>query len=150
LRTLSDEVRLFARMSIFGLLVGGAYGLLTGERAGTVLLVAFGLASGLAALAVFQGSGRGRRGKAADAATDGDVDADTSGVAAEAEAVEQLPEPGWAPLVVAAGIGVLALGGPYGAWLTLAGLLIAIAGGWAWLSAEMRAADAARGRPPRD
>jgi len=61
LRTLSDEVRLFARMSIFGLVVGGAYGLLTGERAGAVLLLAFGLASGLAALAVYLGSGRGRR-----------------------------------------------------------------------------------------
>ena len=137
MRTLSDEVRLFARMSIFGLVVGGAYASLTGERAGAVLLLAFGLASGLAALAVFLGSGRGRRGPVADAA------------AAEAEPVEQLPEPGWAPLVVAAGIGVLALGGPYGPWLTVAGLLIAIAGGWAWLSAEMRAADAARGRPPR-
>jgi hypothetical protein len=137
-RTLSDEVRLFARMSIFGLVVGGTYGILTGERAGAVLLLAFGLASGLAALAVFLGSGRSRRGQAADAPTD-----------AETGPVEQLPEPGWAPLVVAAGIGVLALGGPYGPWLTVAGLLIAIAGGWAWLSAEMRAADATRGRPPR-
>jgi hypothetical protein len=146
LRTLSDEVRLFARMSIFGLVVGGAYGLLTGERAGAVLLLAFGLASGLAALAVFLGSGRGRRGQTADAAT---ADADAIGGAAEAEPVEQLPEPGWAPLVVAAGIGVLALGGPYGPWLTVAGLLIAIAGGWAWLSTEMRAADATRGRTPR-
>jgi hypothetical protein len=125
-------------MSIFGLVVGGAYGILTGERAGAVLLLAFGLASGLAALAVFLGSGRSRRGQAADAPTD-----------AEPEPVEHLPEPGWAPLVVAAGIGVLALGGPYGPWLTVAGLLIAIAGGWAWLSAEMRAADTTRGRPPR-
>jgi cytochrome c oxidase subunit IV len=147
LRTLSDEVRLFARMSIFGLVVGGAYGLLTGERAGMVLLIAFGLASGLAALAVFLGSGRGRRREAPPAASD--ADAGAIGVAGEPEAIEQLPEPGWAPLVVAAGIGVLALGGPYGPWLTVAGLLIAIAGGWAWLSAEMRAAGAARGRPPR-
>jgi len=147
LRTLSDEVRLFARMSIFGLVVGGAYGLLTGERAGAVLLLAFGLASGLAALAVYLGSGRGRRREGPPAASD--PDADAIGGAAETEPVEQLPEPGWAPLVVAAGIGVLALGGPYGPWLTVAGLLIAIAGGWAWLSAEMRAADATRGRPPR-
>jgi len=143
MRTLSDEVRLFARMSLFGLVVGGAYGLLTGERAGTVLLIAFGLASGLAALAVFLGSGRGRIREAPDAGSEAQAPG-----AAEPD-VEQLPEPGWAPLVVAAGIGVLALGGPYGPWLTVAGLLIAIAGGWAWLSAEMRAADAARGRPPR-
>jgi hypothetical protein len=142
MRTLSDEVRLFARMSLFGLVVGGAYGLLTGERAGTVLLLAFGLASGLAALAVFLGSGRGRSREAPDATSEAHAPG------AEPD-VEQLPEPGWAPLVVAAGIGVLALGGPYGPWLTVAGLLIAIAGGWAWLSAEMRAADAARGRPPR-
>jgi hypothetical protein len=141
MRTLSDEARLFARMSTFGLVVGGVYGLLTGERAGTVLLIAFGLASGLAAVMVFLGSRRSGRGQAA-------ADADAPGTS-EPEAMEQLPEPGWAPLVVAGGIGLLALGGPYGPWLTVAGLLIAIAGGWAWLSAEMRAADAARGRPPR-
>ena len=138
--SLSDEVRLFGRMATFGLVVGVGYWLLTGERAGTVLLVAFGAASSLAAVALFVGSRRGRRTKRAEGA--GEPEAD------EPEAVEPVPEPGWAPLVIAAGIGGLALGGAFGPWLTIAGLLVAILGGWAWLSAVMREFDAADGPPP--
>ena len=138
--SLSDEVRLFGRMATFGLVVGVGYWLLTGERAGTVLLVAFGAASSLAAVALFAGSRRSRRTKRAEGADDPEAD--------ESEAVEPLPEPGWAPLVIAAGIGGLALGGAFGPWLTIAGLLVAVLGGWAWLTAAMREFDAAEGPPP--
>jgi hypothetical protein len=138
--SLSDEVRLFGRMATFGLVVGVGYWLLTGERAGTVLLVAFGAASSLAAIALFVGSRRGRRTKRAAGA--GQPQAD------EPEPVEAVPEPGWAPLVIAAGIGGVALGGAFGPWLTIAGLLVAVLGGWAWLSAAMREFDAAEGPPP--
>ncbi|HEY8845598.1 MAG TPA: cytochrome c oxidase subunit 4, partial [Candidatus Limnocylindrales bacterium] len=143
--SLSDEVRLFGRMATFGLVVGVGYWLLTGERAGTVLLVAFGAASSLAAVALFVGSRRGRRTKRAKGA--GDPEADEP-EANEPEAVEAVPEPGWAPLVIAAGIGGLALGGAFGPWLTIAGLLVATLGGWAWLSAAMREFDAADSPPP--
>ena len=138
--SMSDEARLFGRMATFGLVVGLGYWLLTGERAGTVLLVAFGAASSLAAVALFVGSGRGRRTKRAEGAGEPE--------AVEPEAGEAVPEPGWAPLVIAAGIGGLALGGAFGPWLTIAGLLVAILGGWAWLSAAMREFDAAEGPPP--
>ena len=133
--SLSDEVRLFGRMATFGLVVGVGYWLLTGERAGTVLLVAFGAASSLAAVALFVGARSSRRTKRAEGA--GEPGAD-----------EAVPEPGWSPLVIAAGIGGLALGGAFGPWLTIAGLLVAILGGWAWLSAAMREFDAAEGPPP--
>ncbi|MEA2546899.1 MAG: Cytochrome c oxidase subunit [Chloroflexota bacterium] len=142
--SVSDEVRLFGRMATFGLVVGVGYWLLTGERAGAVLLVAFGLASGLAAVALFVGSRRGRRTKRSEAA--GEPEA-VEPAAVEPDA-EPVPEPGWAPLVIAAGIGGLALGGAFGPWLTIAGLLVAILGGWAWLSAAMREFDAAEGPPP--
>jgi hypothetical protein len=150
MRTISDEAKLFARMALFGLVVGAGYGLLTGERAGTVLLIAFGIAAGVAALALFAGSRRGGRRPAA-AASEEAVTPDGSGDAtASGHPVEPIPEPGWAPLGVAVGIGGLALGAAYGPWLAIGGLLLAIVGGWNWLSAAMREADTvAGGRSPR-
>jgi len=149
-RSLSDEARVFLRMSLFGLITGGAYWFLTYEQAGTVLLVAFGLASGLAAVAIFAGSRRGRSGVAAGPVHDGVPAAEArEPVGPEAEPLpetEPLPEPGWAPLGIAAGIGAVALGAAFGPWLTLAGVLVAILGAWTWLSAAMREIDAARGR----
>jgi hypothetical protein len=150
---MSDEVKLFARMSIFGVVVGAVYGLLTGERAGTVLLLAFGIAAGVATLALLAGSRSGRSrppvAGADEASTSGAgrvvVDAEVAGHSAE-----PIPEPGWAPLGVAIGIGGLALGAAYGPWLAIGGLMLAIVGGWNWLSAAMREADTVAGRhPPR-
>jgi hypothetical protein len=142
MRTISDEVKLFARMAIFGLAVGAAYWLLTGERAGTVLLIAFGIAAALAAVALFAGSRQGRK-------RPGAVVAEGAAAAAAAGAdgahAEPIPEPGWAPLGVAIGIGGLALGAAYGPWLAIGGLLLAIVGGWNWLSAAMREADSVAG-----
>ncbi len=148
MRSLSDEARVFLRMSLFGLITGGAYWFLTYEQAGTVLLVAFGLASGLAAVAIFVGSRRGRRGVAAGLVHDGVAAAEAR--EPEGPEAEPLPEPGWAPLGIAAGIGAVALGAAFGPWLTLAGVLVAILGAWTWLSAAMREIDAARGRRPPD
>jgi hypothetical protein len=146
MRTLTDEVKLFARMSIFGLVVGAVYGVLTGERAGIVLLIAFGIAAGIASLALFAGSRRTRDRAgtvpAEDAATAGAAGAVGAGMA---HVEDPIPEPGWAPLGVAIGIGGLALGAAYGPWLAIGGLLLAIVGGWNWLSAAIREADSVAG-----
>jgi Cytochrome c oxidase subunit IV len=146
MRTLSDEVKLFARMSIFGLVVGAVYGVLTGERAGIVLLIAFGIAAGVASLALFAGSRRARDGAggvpAEDEAAPGAAGAVGAGMA---HLEDPIPEPGWAPLGVAIGIGGLALGAAYGPWLAIGGLLLAIVGGWNWLSAAIREADSVAG-----
>ena len=150
MRSLSDEARVFLRMALFGLITGGAYWFLTYERAGTILLVAFGLASGLAAVAIFVASRRGESGVAAGPVHDGVPEADRRApVGPDAESLpetEPLPQPGWAPLGIAAGIGAVALGAAFGPWLTLAGVLVAMVGAWTWLSAAMREIDAARGR----
>jgi hypothetical protein len=136
-RSPSDEAKLFGRMAVFGLAVGAGYWLLTGERAGTVLLVAFGAASLIAAIAVFIGSGR--RGGGAAAAT-----------AATESVPEPVPEPGWAPLGIAAGLGAVAVGAAFGPWLMIAGVLVAIVGGLSWLAGAMREADdVTRAEPPR-
>jgi hypothetical protein len=147
MRTLSDEVKLFARMSIFGLVVGAVYGVLTGERAGIVLLIAFGIAAGVASLALFLGSRRARDRAATVPAEEVVAAAGAAGAAAAAmtHVEEPIPEPGWAPLGVAIGIGGLALGAAYGPWLALGGLLLAIVGGWNWLSAAIREADSVAG-----
>ncbi len=136
MRSLPDEAKLFGRTAAFGLAVGASYWLLTGERAGTVLLVAFGAASLIAAIAVYLGSNR-RRGGAALAST-------------STESVpEPVPEPGWAPLGIAAGLGAVAVGAAFGPWLMIAGVLVAIVGGLSWLAGAMREADdvTGSGRP---
>jgi hypothetical protein len=131
--SLSDEAKVFARMSIFGIVVGGAYWFLTYEVAGTVLLLGFGVAAGLATVANFI---RSRRPRADEVA--------------EGESAETIPEPGWAPLIISLGVGGLALGAAFGPWLTIAGLLVTIAGGASWLSAAVREARSAHGSRPPD
>jgi hypothetical protein len=138
-RLLSDEAKVFALMSIFGIVVGTVYWFLTYETAGTILLLGFGLAAGVATAAVFVRS----RGARSDAATVGDEVAD-------GESAEPFPEPGWAPLIISLGVGGLALGAAFGPWLTIAGLLVAIAGGASWLSSAIREAASARGTRPAD
>jgi len=125
---LGPEVTLFARMATFGLVVGAGYWLLTGEAAGTVLLGAFGLASLVAAVAVFVGLRTGARSVA-----DG---------AAGTEAGP--PRPGWAPLLVALGLGGVALGLAFGPWLSIAGVLVATRSAKAWLDATMDEAGGSR------
>jgi hypothetical protein len=143
MRSLSDEAKVFARMSIFGIVVGGAYWFLTYEVAGTVLLLGFGLAAGLATVANFIRSRRA----ASDTTAAGDEVA--GGESVPVEAAEPYPEPGWAPLIISLGVGGLALGAAFGPWLTIAGLLVAIVGGASWLSAAIREARSAHeSRPP--
>ena len=144
MRSLSDEARVFARMSVFGIVVGGAYWFLTYETAGTVLLLGFGLAAGLATVANFIRSRRAAGGATAsgDEVAEGESDS--------LESAEPFPEPGWAPLIISLGVGGLALGAAFGPWLTIAGLLVAIAGGASWLSAAIREARSAHGSRPAD
>lgn len=134
-RAFSAEAKLFARMAIFGLVVGVAYWFLTYETAGSVMLTTFGFASGIAAVAIWAGSRSARRARrpTEDAA---------AGKGPEGDAV---PRPGWAPLGIALGLGGVALAGPFGPWLAIAGLFLAIRSAKTWLDATMRETDDARG-----
>lgn len=137
------EARLFGRMAAFGIVVGIAYWFLTYETAGSVMLTTFGIASGIAALAIFLGS-RGRRGRTPPAA-DGPIGATHAGVE------EPVPRPGWAPIGLAIGLGGVALAGPFGPWLAIAGLVLALRSAKVWLDQAMRETDEARGlRRPED
>lgn len=147
---LSAEGRLFVGLSAFGLLDGIGYWFLTYETAGSVLLVAFGVAAGLAAALLL---GRGRAGGTEVARHEASEAAEASEADGPAHEVP-LPGPGWAPLGVGAGLGTVAAGAAFGPWLLIAGLLVTLMAGRAWLAAVVRDADAAprherREPPPR-
>ena len=130
------EAQLFARMAVFGLVVGVVYWFLTYETAGSVLLVTFGGASAIAAIAIFAGSVRARRHSS---------DADVATVAASAGDVEPVPQPNVTPLLLAVGLGLVLLGTVLGPWLLIAGLLVVVVAARSWLGAAMDETDDARG-----
>lgn len=134
------EAQVFGRMSVFGLGIGAVYWFLTYETAGSVLLFTFGIASGVAAVAIFVG-GRGTKGRAAA----------VSQAAAAGRGVdrEPVPAPGWAPVLIAIGLGGLGMGLALGPWLSIAGILFALAAAGRWLSSAMTETDDARGVPRR-
>jgi hypothetical protein len=120
---LTQEARLFARMSAFGLVIGVVYWFLTYEPAGTVLLFLFGVAAGIGAVAEIVGSRR--RGM--------DDVADATGTAPRSAHerlggpdVEPVPKPGWAPLGIGLGLGGLALGAAFGPALLIAGVIVTL------------------------
>ncbi len=132
---MTAEAKLFVRMAIFGIATGIAYWFLTYETAGTVMLTAFGGASALAALAIWLGS-RSRRGAGREAKR-------PIGASLGAD-VQPVPRPGWAPLGIAVGLGGVALAGPFGPWLAIAGLFLAIRSAKSWLDAQMEETESAQ------
>jgi hypothetical protein len=98
-----DEVRLFGRLSAYGLLVGTIYWFASYDVTGTVLLVAFGVATGVGFLALRV---RGRRTPSAaspETRPDGPFGD---------ESVRPYPER--CPLAVGLGLAVIALAGAFG------------------------------------
>ena len=118
-----EEAKVFIRTASFGVVVGAGYGVLTGEPAGAVLLLAFGLASAVAAIAIVVGSLAGRASPPAGRGAEGSVDAPTSD-----DDGEPVTHPGWAPLIIGIGLGGLALGAALGPWLGITGLLVRLPG----------------------
>jgi hypothetical protein len=111
-------------MAVFGLVVGTVYWFLTYEVAGTLLLIGFGIATGVGAAVIV-----GRAGAPPEAPREG---------------ASPIPRPGWAPFGLGLGLGGLALGAVFGPWLAIGGVLLAVAGGWVWLSTAMVEADPRR------
>lgn len=109
------ETRFFLFLSAFALVIGAIYWFVSYEVAGSVLLVAFGLATGVMGLVLHR---TGRRG----------VDRpflDETG---------RFPSETPAPLAVGAGIALIALAPIFGPAPLVVGLLPFAWGAWTWLS----------------
>lgn len=131
---LSDEAILFGRLAMFGFVVGGTYWFVTYETAGTVLLLGFGAASGVASVTLWARPPR-RSIEARDFAGDSD------GGPVEGE-YERIPAPAFAPLLIGLGAGITGLGLALGPLILPMGVIVVIVGGRYWLEAVMREGDA--------
>ena len=63
---MADEVKLFGRLSLYALVVGTIYWFVSYEFVGTVMLLGFGLATGLAFIILFRRDRKVRAARAAD------------------------------------------------------------------------------------
>ena len=107
---MADEVRLFGRLSAYALVVGTIYWFVSYELAGTVLLLGFGLATGLAFIILFRRDRKVRAARAAGAP----IRDDGAGPGPDGPFGDEsgpVPTRSAAPLVVGFGIAVIALGG---------------------------------------
>ncbi|MGH2511362.1 MAG: aa3-type cytochrome oxidase subunit IV [Candidatus Limnocylindrales bacterium] len=136
-KRLPANTPLFAAMAAFGLIVGSVYWFVSYELIGSILLVGFG---GAAAVGTFM-SYRDRRPARGSTPGRGVEATSVSGAGHVEPAAGEAPQ--WAPLGVAIGLFGVAFGLAFGPWLTIAGLLFAMASGRSWLVAEMNAARAA-------
>jgi hypothetical protein len=140
---LAEEVLVFGRLAAFGIIVGASYWFVSYEPAGTVLLLAFGAASGVASVILWAGSRH-----VSAAGEDGDVAGATrEGPFGDEHA--RIPAPAYAPFIVGVGLGVVAFGLAFGPLLLLTGIVVLVIGARYWLEAAMRDADASA-RPGAD
>jgi hypothetical protein len=140
---MAAEVKLFGGLSLYALFTGTSYWFLSYELAGTVLLLGFALATGLAFIILFRRDRKVRAARTADPA---------AGVAGEAPAGRgpdgpfgdesgPVPTRSAAPLIVGFGVAVMALGGAFGPWFVLTGLVPVLVGATDWLRAANRELD---------
>lgn len=133
MRRLSDEAAVFGRLAVFGVVVGAIYWFATYEIAGTVLLLGFGAASGIAT-AVLWASPPSR------SIAESDPD-DRERSILEVE-YQRIPAPLFAPFLIGLGAGITGLGLALGPLILPLGVTVAIVGARAWLEAVMREAQA--------
>jgi hypothetical protein len=157
-----QETRFFAFIGVFGLVLAAIYWFATYEVAGTVLLLAFGLAGAVAGLRlIVSRPKRVARGAAhADPLGDAVGPDDGEGTGGGTGGVDRpfldeagrLPDETLAPLAVGLGVALALTAIVFGPWLLVAGILPFGWGAWAWLTSAraeldaMEAADRAAGR----
>jgi hypothetical protein len=137
---MADEVKLFGRLSLYALVVGTIYWFVSYEFVGTVMLLGFGLATGLAFIILFR---RDRKVRASQAAglSGTDVAANPRPDGPFGDESGPVPTRSAAPLIVGFGIAVIALGGAFGPWFAITGLVPVAIGAADWLRAANRELD---------
>jgi Cytochrome c oxidase subunit IV len=122
-----EEVRFFGRLSLYAVAAGLVYWFLSYETAGTVLLLGFGIATGVAFLAL-----RGSRRRSDDGAGDEQARMPDGPFGDESAPI---PTRSAAPLAVGFGIAVIGLAGAFGPWFAIAGAVPLLVGAADWLRA---------------
>jgi hypothetical protein len=128
-------------MSAYALFLGVVYWFLSYEVAGTVLLLGFGLATGVGFAVLRWESRAGAGSTGPDRSTDRPF-TDESGA---------IPIRSLAPLIVGFGVAVAALGLVFGIWFVIGGAIPIVAGGLDWLRSaqdELRLAERSEARDP--
>ncbi len=141
---MADEVKLFGRLSLYALVVGTIYWFVSYEFVGTVMLLGFGLATGLAFIILFRRDRKVRAARAADGSgTDDHAELDPGPRPDGPFGDESGPVPtrSAAPLIVGFGIAVIALGGAFGPWFAITGLVPVLIGAADWLRSANRELD---------
>ncbi len=144
-----EEVRFFGRLSLFALAAGLIYWFLSYESAGTVLLLGFGVATGVAFL-VLRGGQRRPAPHAAGGASDGDAEADTGPDGPFGDESAPVPTRSSAPLAVGFGLAVVVLAGAFGPWFVIVGAVPLLGGAVDWLRAANRELDQLSAATHRD
>jgi hypothetical protein len=144
-----QEVRFWLFLAAFATVIGVIYWFASYEIVGTVLLLGFGLATGLLGLRLHVDPGARRvRGEAGrrPAQPVPDVDVPASGRAGVdrpfLDEEGRLPTPTLAPLAVGAGVALIATGAIFGSAPVAVGLLPLGWGAWAWLAGARDELDA--------
>jgi hypothetical protein len=149
----AQETRVFLLMAVFGLAVGTVYWFVSYETAGTVMLLGFGLATGIIGLRLAAAPGskgirraERRAGSTSDARAEGGADLAGGGTAGIdrpfLDEHGRFPDDTIAPFAVALGVAVAATGFIFGPAPLIVGLLPFAWGAWTWLGAsgdELRA-----------
>ena len=130
---MAEEIRFFGRLSAYALAVGAGYWFISYEIAGTVLLLGFGIATGVAFIVLRQGRPpSGDPGADEVASYPGRPDGPFGDESAP------VPTRSAAPLMVGFGIAVMALAGAFGPWFLLTGAIPFLIGAVDWLRAAGR------------
>jgi Cytochrome c oxidase subunit IV len=124
-----EEVRFFGRLSIYALIIGAVYWFLSYDAAGTVLLIGFGFATGVAFLVLW------RSGRRDDPGAIDRPDVPDGPFGDESAPV---PTRSAAPLALGFGVAVMALAGAFGPWFLIAGAVPLVLGATDWLRSASR------------
>jgi hypothetical protein len=132
-----EEIKFFGRLSLFALIAGTIYWFVSYEVAGTVLLVGFGFATGVAFLVLWR-SGRKE--------SQAEIHAPNLPDGPFGDESAPIPTRSAAPLALGFGVAVIALAGAFGPWFLIAGAVPFLLGATDWLrsaSRELSQAEAA-------
>lgn len=140
---MAEEIRFFQRIAVFGILIGVVYWFVSYEIVGTVLLLGFGIATGLAFVVLRRGEPRPTGPVASDVGGSVDQGLASGGQARETDGPfgdESGPVPtrSAAPVTMGLGIALIGLSAAFGPWFAFTGLLPLLIGAADWVGAARR------------